>query len=143
MRLRRAFTLVEILIVVVILGILSALGVPQFSKVTQEASSGATVDQLVKIRDALGVYYVRQNAWPQIQAGDGTWGELITVGGDYMRRPPQNKWVDPAVASTIILRDTPDTSYTAPSPAYGWIFSSHGDVWAAGFDASDKPFPHP
>jgi general secretion pathway protein G len=145
MRTQRAFTLVEILIVVVILGILAAIVVPQFSNATQQASSTATVSQLAKIRNAVGVYYVRNgNIYPQITAGDGTWGEILTPAGGYMKQPPRNKWVDPAVASTIIIRDTPDTGYTAPSPPYGWIFSqTSGQVWAAGFDGTDEPFPHP
>ena len=36
----RAFTLVEILIVVVILGILAAIVVPQFTSASQEAQAG-------------------------------------------------------------------------------------------------------
>ena len=45
-RVRKAFTLVEILIVVVILGILSAIVVPQFSNATQHAPSTAPHSQL-------------------------------------------------------------------------------------------------
>ncbi|MBX3377438.1 MAG: prepilin-type N-terminal cleavage/methylation domain-containing protein [Phycisphaeraceae bacterium] len=143
MRSKRAFTLVEILIVVIILGILAALVVPQFTGATQEAASKSTVSQLSKIRNAIGVFYVRNgNTWPNITAGDGTWGEVITVGGEYMKTPPANKWVSPAYSTTIILRDTPDTEYTLPSPTYGWIYSpTRNEVWAAGFDEFDNPFP--
>ena len=73
----RGFTLVEILIVVVILGILSAVVVPQFTGATQEAQRTATLDQLVKIREAIDLYHVRNNAqYPNIVAGvgDPAWG---------------------------------------------------------------------
>ncbi len=144
MRQKRAFTLVEILIVVVILGILAAMVIPQFTNATKEAASQATVSQLSKIRNAVGVFSVRHgNSMPTIQAGDGTWGEILTPSGEYMKQAPRNKWVDPAYASTIIIRDTPDTAYTSPSPTYGWIFSpANQTVWAAGFDGEDVPFPH-
>jgi len=144
MRPQRAFTLVEILIVVVILGILAAIVVPQFTNATQEASTKATVAQLTKIRNAVDVFYVRNgNMLPTVTAGDGTWGEILTPAGEYMKLPPRNKWVAPSVATTIILRDTPDSGYTTPSPTYGWIFSpTLREVWAAGFDGQDNPFPH-
>ncbi|MFN0133564.1 MAG: type II secretion system protein [Phycisphaerales bacterium] len=143
MRNHRAFTLVEILIVVVILGILSAVVVPQFSNATEQATSTATYDQLVKTRQALGVYFVRNGSrFPQIVAGQGlpAWGQLASVGGDYLREPPLNLWVDPAVRDIVIVRPTPDVGYTN---AYGWIYDGTGNLWAASFDALDKPFPKP
>lgn len=143
MRGGRAFTLVEILIVVVILGILSAVVVPQFTSATRDTSSMATLDQLVKLREALGVYYVRNNSkFPsQIAEGAGSWGELLGGDGAYLHDPPKNFWVDPSNRTTIIFRDTPDSGYQAD---YAWIFNpATGDLWAGGFDSEDKPFQHP
>ncbi|MBL9031107.1 MAG: prepilin-type N-terminal cleavage/methylation domain-containing protein [Phycisphaerae bacterium] len=141
---RSAFTLVEILIVVVILGILSAVVVPQFSNATQQATSTATYDQLVKTRQALGVYFVRNGSrFPQIVAGQGlaAWGQLATVGGDYLREPPMNLWVDPAVADVVVIGNTPDAGY---QNTHGWIFDpATGNLWAGSFDINDKPFPKP
>ena len=56
------FTLVEILIVVVILGVLAAIVVPQFTRATQEASEMAAFDQLTKVRNALSVYFIRNHS---------------------------------------------------------------------------------
>lgn len=133
-----AFTLVEILIVIVILGILAAIVVPQYSKATEDSKKQATVDQLVKLRQALGVYYVRCNAkYPTVSAGDGTWGELLTQG--YFKYAPSNLHVGGANASVISIGTAPDSSKTT---SYGWIFNpATGDVWAASFDADDKPIP--
>lgn len=133
-----AFTLVEILIVVVILGILAAIVVPQYSKATTEAKTQATVDQLVKLRQALGVYYVRNGArFPTVSAGNGTWGEIIGEG--YFKYPPSNVHVGGDNAKVISFGNAPDSS---PTSAYGWIFNpATGDVWAASFDANDKPLP--
>lgn len=139
---RRAFTLVEILIVVVILGILAAIVIPQFTNATEESQRTATLDQLVKIRRAVEVYWVRNNAYPSIQAGDGTWGEIVDPNSKtYLRGIPPNAWVGGANAKRIEMRSTPDTGYTS---AYGWIYSSAtGQIWAASFDGNDAPFPKP
>lgn len=141
----RAFTLVEILIVVVILGILAAVVTPQFASATTDAKKGATADQLDKIRNALAVYYVRNSSqFPPITAGtpaDGAWGPLLD-GVQYLRNAPMNMYVggvNQDNGKKIILRDTPDTAFTTD---YGWIYDpSTGKLWAAGYDAEDKPIP--
>jgi general secretion pathway protein G len=138
----RGFTLVEILIVIVILGVLSAIVVPQFADTTSEASAGAARDQLRKLRDALAVYQVRNGyALPNIQEGVGTWGELVTTGGEYLRRPPINRYVGTDQGRRIIFRTSPDTAYQV---THGWIYDPvTGDIWAGGFDADDQPYPKP
>jgi general secretion pathway protein G len=142
----RGFTLIEILVVVVILGILAAVVVPQYANATTDAKQGATVDQVVKIRNALAVYYVRNNSrLPEIVAGtpmDGAWGQLLD-GDRYLRTPPTNMTVGGVATSeigqTVIVRDTPDTEYS-DEPAYGWIFSpERRTVWAANHDEQDRP----
>jgi len=53
-RVASAFTLVEILIVVIILGILAAIVIPQFTSATQDAKSAATYNELQKLRGPSG-----------------------------------------------------------------------------------------
>ena len=50
------FTLVEILIVVVILGILSAIVIPQFTSASDTAKANAMTTQLQTIRSQLELY---------------------------------------------------------------------------------------
>ncbi|MDX2146947.1 MAG: type II secretion system protein [Planctomycetota bacterium] len=131
----RGFTLVEILIVVVILGVLSSLVVPQFAQATQDSQITATKDQLEKIRRAIQVYYVRTATFPDVTPGQGTWGGLI--GPSYMRTPPVNAWT--GGGKTVVLRAAPDVSFQATD---AWIYDpSTGQVWAGGFDSSDAPHP--
>ncbi len=67
---RKGFTLVEILIVVVILGILAAIVIPQFSSASQAAQASSLVTQLQSIRSQLELY--------QLQHG----GDYPTLGAD-------------------------------------------------------------
>ncbi len=152
---RRAFTLVEILIVVVILGILAAISIPQFASATSDSQSTSTFDALQKVRRAVNVYRVRHGGeLPPVQPGNGTdidpvsglsavWGELVGESGDYMLGIPVNQWVGGANARRVVVvpNAVPDVAYHTD---YGWIFdSANGEVWAGGFDVNDEPLPRP
>ncbi|MGF1615108.1 MAG: type IV pilin protein, partial [Gammaproteobacteria bacterium] len=51
------FTLVELLIVVVILAILAAVAVPQFTRSTDDAKLSALDSTLSRMRSAIDLYY--------------------------------------------------------------------------------------
>ncbi|MGD9688789.1 MAG: type II secretion system protein [Phycisphaerales bacterium] len=138
----RAFTLIEILIVVVILGILAAIVIPQFSALTGDAQAKTTYSEVQKLRRHLGVFKARNsNNLPNVLPGNGTWGELVAVGGEYLLEPPVNQWVGGNNSHVIVLGNTPDTTFHTN---YGWIYDpATGDVWAASFDAADHPLPRP
>ncbi len=147
MRVHRAFTLVEILIVVVILGILAALVVPQFSSATQEAAASATYTDLQKMRRAIGVWMTRNNGIvpPVVDDDDPTtaWGPLVSSAGDYMLSAPTNAWVggENSRRVAIVAGYLPDGTW---SEDQGWIFNPDtGDLYAAGFDINDRPVPRP
>lgn len=139
---RSAFTLIEILIVVVILGILASIVVPQFASATQDASRAATFDQLGKLRRAISVYYFKNGGvYPDVTAGTGTWGSMLGSTGQYLREPPANQWVGGPNAKDIVIGTGADASFDTTR---GWIYNPlTGDVWAAGFDSQDQAYPRP
>jgi prepilin-type N-terminal cleavage/methylation domain-containing protein len=67
----RAFTLVEILIVVVILGILASIVVPQFASATQQSRIGAASASLRGFERGFIMFYADNLSWPQ-DRGPGT-----------------------------------------------------------------------
>ena len=78
---QRAFTLVEILIVVVILGVLAAIVVPQFSDASEEARRGAFVANLKYFADQCEYYAFRAGQYPP----DGGSGDLPAELEDFIR----------------------------------------------------------
>jgi len=127
----KAFTLVEILIVVVILGILAAIVVPQFTSASQEAQAGNVATQLQTIRSQIELYRVKHNGnYPPSLvtggAGDAAWADL--VGADYMRDQPMNPRTQ---SSGVVI----GTSLADSTTTDGWVFDpATGNILACWFD---------
>lgn len=58
---KKGFTLVEILIVVVILGILAAIVIPQFSEASSEARKSSVQSNLQMVRSQIELYKIQHN----------------------------------------------------------------------------------
>ena len=84
----RAFTLVEILIVVVILGIISSIVVPQVSITSREARSTQVASQLRSTRTPVMYFKARTGALPESVTSGTDWSDLID--GGYFPRAPRN-----------------------------------------------------
>jgi general secretion pathway protein G len=102
---KSGFTLVEILIVVIILGILAAIVIPQFTNASQDARRSSLVSQLQTLRSQIELWKLQHgDALPNLVGGvDGAnpdtsnWNPLTTVTqfngvnfGPYMQAPPRN-----------------------------------------------------
>ncbi len=61
MKAESGFTLVEILIVVVILGILAAIVIPQFTDASTQAKESALASDLQMMRSQLELYKIQHN----------------------------------------------------------------------------------
>src|ERR1700709_1528506 len=68
-RRQNAFTLVEMLLVLVILAVLAAIVIPKFSGRTQQAKEAAAKTQIKSIELALDSYEVDTGGYPQGAAG--------------------------------------------------------------------------
>ena len=139
--LHKAFTLVEILIVVVILGILTAIVVPQFAHATQDAQVGNIQTQLQTIRAQIELFKVNYNGYPPSLVGveDASFSDLLAAprGEKYLVTLPMN----PHNRRNEVVEDPTPVASAAAGPSdpvgAGWFFNSTaGVIAAAGFDES-------
>jgi general secretion pathway protein G len=66
---RAAFTLIELLLVVVIIGILAAIVVPKLTGRSEDAKIGATQATMKSIRTSLGMYETDNGKFPTQEQG--------------------------------------------------------------------------
>jgi len=120
------FTLVELLIVVIILGILAAVVIPQFNTAAAESKEAALASNLATIRQAIELYKVQHNdSFPdanivtKLTTQTDASGAAGTKYGPYIRNSFP---VNPIDASSAVA--TAATMPGTPSAAGGWIYST-------------------
>lgn len=140
---RKAFTLVEILIVVVILGILAAIVIPQFTSASEEAQISSAESQLQTVRNQIELYRVRNNGQAPLLAdlfvveeGEepaGGWSGIVNP--DYLRVAPKN----PRTGTSGVTAGTEaPTDPVSAGDANGWVYDvDTGRIWMAGFNEAD------
>lgn len=134
-QLRQAFTLVEILIVVVILGILAAIVVPQFTKATDDARGGNLKAQLNTLQNQIELYAARNSGeFPDFSgtAASGNnwnWGDLVT--DDYIKEVPKN----PAAGSITAdaAKSVTEGATGTGIATHGWFFNTTSNTIYASF----------
>jgi general secretion pathway protein G len=124
-RARRAFTLIEILIVVVILGILAAIVIPQFTDASEEAGASSVRSQLQTVRSQVELYRVQHTGTlPDFATND--WDDLINE--DYLQQAPRNPLVQDALgnpSSTLEVADKGPGDAAAANA--GWVWNDTTD----------------
>ncbi|MEZ6234489.1 MAG: prepilin-type N-terminal cleavage/methylation domain-containing protein [Phycisphaerales bacterium] len=142
-RIRKAFTLVEILIVVVILGILAAIVVPQFTNAANEARGGNIDTQESTIQNQLELYAARNNGnYPDLTDPAEDWDALVAAG--YFKEPPANPFDQDADPTDVVLFGDNTTTIAdieaaaaAADPAAGaWLYNLENGILRAARDGN-------
>jgi len=126
MKAKGGFTLVEILIVVVILGILAAIVIPQFTEASTEAKTSSLCTDLQTMRSQIELYKVQHNddlpgagaaSFQEAMTGQtDIYGAVGTDYGPYVQKIPTNAFTD---------KDTIDVSGMGAlgDDSHGWDFN--------------------
>ncbi|HOX22816.1 MAG TPA: prepilin-type N-terminal cleavage/methylation domain-containing protein [Elusimicrobiales bacterium] len=68
MKNRKGFTLVELAVVIVIIGVLAAFGIPRFREAVERSKSGEAFNYLASVRAAQERYHARQASYAQVKS---------------------------------------------------------------------------
>jgi general secretion pathway protein G len=141
MRARSGFTLVEILIVVIILGILAAIVIPEFTDASGQARESSLRSNLQTMRSQIELYQVQHNdAFPG-DAADTTFVEAMTETtnaagsktgtdfGPYVQQIPRNPY-----NNLDTVRE--EAVSTAGANTEGWTFNTTNGDFQADDDAT-------
>jgi prepilin-type N-terminal cleavage/methylation domain-containing protein len=107
----RGFTLIEILIVVVILGIIAALVIPQFTDASEQASDASLRNQLQTLHGQIELFRQAELGNPDLIGNQ--WAELVDT--DYLTTPAKN-----------VLNGFYDIG-PAPAAGIGWVWRDKGN----------------
>jgi len=132
---RAAFTLVELLIVVIILGILAAVVIPQFSDASTDARVSSLQTNLATMRGQIELYKLQHggtyptltnfvSAMTSKTDFDGTINATTGKYGPYMQSIPNNPFTNPAGN---------DVSAGAAAATKAWYY----DATTGAFKAND------
>ena len=106
---KKGFTIIELLIVVIIIGVLATIAVPQFTKAVEKTKMGKAKNQLGLLYKAAQMYRAEQSS------GEYT-GLTVTIANDYVEqgldlatlRDKQGDWTYAVAVGTNTMNITAD-----------------------------------
>jgi general secretion pathway protein G len=137
---RRAFTIIEMLMVIVALAIMAGVVIPQVSSAVDDAKQGSMLANLHEITNAIERYRMEHSGLPpdqvvgrrlpQLTSKTNVDGEIGTgpgyIYGPYINRMPENPLSD--TANVYMVTSVPPSSL---DKRIGWVYhADSGQIWA-------------
>ena len=140
---RKGFTLVEILIVVIILGILAAIVIPQFTEASNDARKSALESDLQTLRSQIELYKIQHlDTYPDkdtivtlLTTKTDASGAAGGTFGPYLQSFPTNPFVSGDAAKQVTGGAA---TVKGTAGATGWMYNSTtGQIWPGDADHKD------
>ncbi len=157
---RRAFTLVEILIVVTILGILAAIVLPTLQGQTASARESSAKDSLSTMRTQIEFYKMEHDGVPPGYANGSPVGEMLLefqftatttvtgavspskspvspfVNGPYVRKLPENPYNN--LSNIAYVAEVTAFSAAVDGTSSGWLYKKETGEFKINWTGSDS-----
>ena len=124
---QKGFTLIELVIIIVVLGILAAVAIPKYQDITAQAKEASCCASLGALRSGITIWYANKAvttgtaAWPSLAS-------LATVDSVMAQALPRNPYQLSTSAPDSIV--TGVTKGTIVGARGGWAYkASTGEVW--------------
>ena len=118
---RSGFSLIEMVIVILILGIIAAVAAPRMFDTAEQAEINTTHQQLAVLRNAIEMYRAQNGSYPAN-------GNLPTAMAEMLNGPFPSPTIGPVRGLAAVYYDTTTTpAPVIPSPdgTSGWAYKPH------------------
>ena len=111
----KAFTIIEVLVVITVIGLLAAISLPGYQKAIRKGHERTAITNLMAIRTGLEFYLANQGSAP-----DPNWTNLNAINTALGLRI-----ADPLLTYRCWAFDSPDTNTCRATHPGGWILHFH------------------
>jgi len=124
---KKAFTLIELMIVISVIGLLSAITIPKFTEINSEAKVANVQGNLSTLRTSIGIFYAKTGNYPDLESNEDL--ESVT-DGEFTFTDFYNKSIMPNTPPSEVTSEINDVVNSRDNLG-GWLYLyDEGEIYA-------------